>query len=99
MDAKTSEGRISIKDVEAEVFQHLLKFIYTGQIGPEIAGSLAEDLWRAAVKYRIPKLTKLCEDRLLESLTVENALVMYDLTANRLESSVLADMSLEMITK
>ena len=95
-EAKT--GRIILEDVAAEVFDGILKFLYTDEIECAFLERFAEDLYRVVDKYNLEKLFRLCEDWLLKKVTVENALVMYDFASNWPES-LLAKRTTEMILK
>ena len=79
-------GRIVITDVNARIFEGLLRFIYTGQLKPGFLEDYAEDLFCAADKYDVQDLLSLCEARLLGNVKAENALVMFDLAQRRPES-------------
>ena len=97
---EAQSGRILVTDVNAEVLEQVLKFIYRDHIGPEVVGLLAEEVCHAADKYGLDKLVRHCENRLLASVTVENALIMYDLAARRPHSSsLLKEKSLQIISK
>ena len=95
---EADKGRIIIQDVNAEVFEQVLKFMYTDQIGPEVDGKFVEEMYRVADKYDIRPLMELCEDRLLKDVAVGNALLMYDLAGSH-PGSTLAKKSLEIISK
>ena len=96
---EAEKGRIPVKDVDPEVLEQMLKFMYTDQVEPEILGLSAEELYRAADKYGMEKLIRLCEDFLLEHVTVPNALVMYDLAVGSRPDSFLAKRSLRIISR
>ena len=50
---EAKEGQIVIMDMDAWVFEGLLRFIYTDQIEPELLQEQGEELYRAAEKYDI----------------------------------------------
>lgn len=60
--------------------KELLRFIYLGEIDPSSVSLYAKDLFIAAEKYGMTDLKQLCERHLVENLTVENAIEMYDLS-------------------
>ena len=95
---EAEDGRIVIKDVNAEVLEGLLKFIYTGEIEATFLDEHGEALYQAADKYDVEALLVLCENHLLKNVSFENALVMYDLAQSRPESS-LAKKSSEIIAR
>ncbi|TPP56080.1 Speckle-type POZ protein [Fasciola gigantica] len=64
-------NRVEITDMEPDTLAEVLRYIYTGQvIGLD---KLAHDLLAAADKYQLERLKTMCEEALVESLTVENA--------------------------
>ena len=95
---EAEKGRIVIKDVDSDVFEGLLHFIYAGQIEPELLEEKGEELYCAADKYNVQDLLLICESHLLKNVKVENALVMYDL-AQRHPESLLAKKSSEIIAR
>ena len=50
---------VYVDDVPADVFQHVLYFLYTGEL-PDTAACDHQGLWRAADKYQIDTLKELC---------------------------------------
>jgi BTB/POZ domain len=64
-------NRIEITE-EADVFEELLRFIYTGNV--ENLDTNAEDLLAASDKYGIDQLKSLCELELVGQLNASNAL-------------------------
>ena len=95
---EAASGRISIKGMDAAVFEQILKFMYTGKIDPCTLREHGEALYRAADQYSINHLFQLCEKQLLKNATAGNALVMYDLAGNRSDSP-LAKKSFEIMLK
>jgi speckle-type POZ protein len=61
-----------IQDVEFEVFEELLTFIYTGK-SPK-AYSMADKLIAAAEKYEVLELKEICEDIVFNGITNQNAI-------------------------
>lgn len=59
-------SEIEITDIEEDVFEELLYFIYTGRSPKQ--NDLAENLYIAADKYGMETLKDLCEESLLEKL-------------------------------
>ena len=69
---ETAEGKtFEIKETIPEVFEQMLRFIYTGDVDFELADPA--DLFVAADKYAVDSLKKLCAKFLSENLTYENA--------------------------
>ncbi|XP_033624541.1 speckle-type POZ protein-like [Asterias rubens] len=73
-------GRVEITDVEPEVMNEILRFIYTGK-APNLE-KMADELLAAADKYALERLKVMCEDALCSNLVIENVadvLVLADL--------------------
>ena len=83
-EAKT--GRATIKDVEPEALEALVKFAQTDEIEDK---DLNVDLLAASDKYHIRALFNKCEAKLIKALSVDNAadyfLVAYLHEANKLK--------------
>ncbi|XP_032222942.1 speckle-type POZ protein [Nematostella vectensis] len=88
---ESRKGRVEILDIDPDVFQEMLKFVYTGNT-PQIQG-MADDLLAAADKYDLERLKVMCEDVLCSNLTVENVcdvLILADMhNATQLKSQAL----------
>ena len=59
---ENESGIIEINDMKLEVFEDLLKYIYTGK-APNV-DSHVEELFAASDQYQVEKLKQLCEDKL-----------------------------------
>ncbi|CAG0892273.1 unnamed protein product [Cyprideis torosa] len=73
-------GRVEITDVDQEVLQEMLRYIYTGKASN--LEKMADDLLAAADKYALERLKVMCEESLSGSLSVENVsdiLILADL--------------------
>ncbi|XP_021963604.2 TD and POZ domain-containing protein 1-like [Folsomia candida] len=77
---EAKERVIKIDDMTPQSVKELLRFIYLGEIDPSSVSLYAKDLFIAAEKYGMTDLKQLCERHLVENLTVENAIEMYDLS-------------------
>ncbi|XP_057321132.1 speckle-type POZ protein-like [Microplitis mediator] len=66
------ENKISIPDVTPEIFEKVLKYIYTDEVTDLDAD--AKRLLEAADKYQLRSLKDICQESLSETLTVDNAL-------------------------
>lgn len=66
------EGIIQIKDVSFEVFQEVLRFMYTGRV--DQIEKIANELLIAADKYDVEGLKAMCEETLCKSLNIDNVL-------------------------
>ena len=63
-------NRVNIVDIEPDIFQALLRFIYTDQVDLTIETS--KDLLAAANRYFLDLLKATCESFLIKELTAEN---------------------------
>jgi speckle-type POZ protein len=67
-------NQIKIEDVEADVFQELLRFVYTGRLSTATMESIGVGLFIAADKYLLDDLKIECENYLLCQLSPVNCL-------------------------
>lgn len=88
---ESETNRIDITDVEERVVGEMLRYMYTGTC--ECLKELADGLILVADKYDLQGLKVMCEESLIENLSVENAthmLVLADLhRADKLKSKTL----------
>lgn len=63
---------VEIADMDPQVMRHFLRFIYTGELGPNLDVQMAKDLFTAADKYEIRELLDFCEAFMSRNLTAEN---------------------------
>nr|CAH8858067.1 unnamed protein product [Trichobilharzia regenti] len=71
-------NRVEITDMEPDTVAEVLRYIYTGQVvGMD---RLAHELLAAADKYQLERLKTMCEEALVESLSVENACDIFGLS-------------------
>lgn len=66
--------RVVIEDVEPDVFQELLRFIYTGRVSMGKMDKFAAKLHTAADKYMLDHLKFACENHLIQRMSPENCL-------------------------
>lgn len=66
------ENKVEIEDIDYDVMQQILHFIYTGKVNVEKAIPLYSDLLIAADKYELDGLKLLCEDSLIVKLSLRN---------------------------
>ena len=83
-----------INDVEPEVFEQVLRYLYTG-VAPQLK-ELTESLLVAADKFQITDLKEECEVHLVSQLTMENV-VQRLLLAHKHTAARLLDGSLEFL--
>lgn len=65
------QNRVEITDIEPDVFEEMLYFIYTGK--SRNLENTASDLLVAADKYALDKLKAVCEQALFSKMTIETA--------------------------
>jgi speckle-type POZ protein len=73
---KFKEGEtktIPVPDIEPTVFEQVLKFIYTGSAPRLSEKSITKPLYLAADKYQLDTLKIMCEEDLIQHLTLGNA--------------------------
>lgn len=58
-----NENRVDITDIEPEVLEEMLHYIYTGYV--KNGGNLSRDLLVAANEYELEDLGKICELELI----------------------------------
>jgi speckle-type POZ protein len=69
-------NQIKIEDIEPDVFQELLRFIYTGRVQVDKLEVMAAGLFIAADKYFLDQLKMTCENHLLHHMSPENCVVL-----------------------
>ncbi|XP_021594854.1 ARM REPEAT PROTEIN INTERACTING WITH ABF2 isoform X2 [Manihot esculenta] len=69
---------IDIPNIRWEVFELMMRFIYTGSI--DISLDIAQDLLRAADQYLLEGLKRLCEYTIAQDISLENVASMYELS-------------------
>lgn len=66
------EKEVTITDIDGEIFEKLLEYIYTDKV--EDLDIFAEELLEASDKYQLQGLKEMCEDSLAKTLSIENAI-------------------------
>ncbi|XP_065203934.1 speckle-type POZ protein B-like [Planococcus citri] len=89
---ENEQNRVEITDVNENIMEEMLKFIYTGKC--ENLDELAEDLLIAADRFDMNDLKRICVESIYKkSLSVDNALKILILAdrydANKLKSMVI----------
>jgi len=74
---EVEEGRVVIEDMEQEVLEELLRFMYCGSVTSTLIGEICVELFQAAHKYDIEPLKVICEGVMIGKVNPENALEMY----------------------
>ena len=75
-------GIVNISDIEVDVFQELLHYIYTGQVTSKRMDEVAAGLFAAADKYLLTNLKKACGDHLIKQISPENCIKLLSLGEN-----------------
>jgi speckle-type POZ protein len=71
-----STYQIKMEDIEPEVFQELLRFIYTGRVRTATMESMAAGLFIAADKYFLDELKMKCENYMIHHMSPDNCIVL-----------------------
>jgi speckle-type POZ protein len=69
-------NQIEIEDIEPDVFQELLRFIYTGRVQVDKLETMAAGLLIAADKYLMDQLKSTCENHLLRHMSPDNCVFL-----------------------
>jgi speckle-type POZ protein len=81
-----STNKIKIEDIQPEVFQELLRFIYTGRVSTATMETMAVGLFIAADKYMLNGLKNKCENYLLHDMSPDNCIELL-LNSNLMNSA------------
>ena len=81
-------NQIKIEDIQPEVFQELLRFIYTGRVSTATMETMAAGLFIAADKYLLNGLKNECENYLLHDMSPDNCIELL-LNSNLMNSAEL----------
>jgi len=73
--SESKQSVVHLEIVRHRIFLVVLEYLYTDDV--EIPLELAMELFVAADLFAIPRLQSMCERRLLESMTVENAATIF----------------------
>jgi speckle-type POZ protein len=71
-----STNQVKIEDIEPEVFDQLLRFIYTGRVPLDKLQTMAAGLLIAADKYLMDELKMKCENYLLSHMSSDNCVIL-----------------------
>jgi speckle-type POZ protein len=71
-----STNQIKIEDIEPEVFQEMLRFIYTGRVSTLTMETMSVGLFIAADKYLLDALKLKCENYMLSQMSPDYCLVL-----------------------
>jgi speckle-type POZ protein len=73
---ENSTNQVNIEDIEPDVFQELLRFIYTGRVPLEKLETMAAALFISADRYLLEELKLKCENYLLHHMSPDNCVVL-----------------------
>jgi speckle-type POZ protein len=73
---ENSTNQVKIEDIEPEVFDQLLRFIYTGRVPLDKLQTMAAELFIAADKYLMDELKMKCENYLLNQMSPDNCVIL-----------------------
>ena len=75
-------NQVEVKDVDHDVFQEILRFIYTGKTQSTVMDKMAPGFFAAADKYLMEDLKIQCETHLIRQMSAENCLELLSLTTH-----------------
>jgi speckle-type POZ protein len=75
-------NQVEVKDIDPDVFQEVLRFIYTDKTQPTAMNKMAPNLLAAADKYLLEDLKSRCETHLIRQMSAENCLELLSLTTH-----------------
>jgi len=93
--AEAQNKEVEMTDVDPEVAEQMLSYIYTGNMS--VRGREA-DLLAAADKYRLMELKEMCEDVLCKETNIETVLTML-VIADRHQAEKLKDMCVKFLVE
>jgi speckle-type POZ protein len=67
-------NQIEVEDVEPDVFNEILRFIYTGKLSESKMGKMCVGILAVADKYLLEQLKSECETQLIHRMSAENCL-------------------------
>ena len=78
-------NQVVIEDIDPEIFQELLRFIYTGRLSsPVTLDTMATRLFVAADKYLLDRLKSECEIHLLRRMSADNCIEFLKLVSDQI---------------
>ncbi|XP_008556025.2 speckle-type POZ protein B isoform X1 [Microplitis demolitor] len=89
------ENEVNIPDMNPDIFEKMLEFMYTDEI-TDIDDNDIVDLLDAAEKYQLPSLKELCERLLIQSLNIDNA-IKFMAVGDRYHTELLLEYAAEFI--
>jgi speckle-type POZ protein len=71
-----STSQVKMEDIDPEVFDQLLRFIYTGRVPLDKLQTMAAGLFIAADKYLMDELKMKCENYLFSQMSPDNCVIL-----------------------
>jgi speckle-type POZ protein len=75
-------GQVKVDDIDPDVFQELLRYLYTGLTRSTAMEVMAPGILAAANKYLLDQLKHRCETHLIRQMSAKNCLNMLTLTTH-----------------
>jgi speckle-type POZ protein len=75
-------GEVKVDDIDPDVFQEVLRYLYTGLTRSTTMDIMAPELLAAADKYMLDELKTRCETHLIRKMSAKNCLDLLTLTAH-----------------
>ena len=75
-------NKVNVDEIDPDVFQEVLRFIYTGKTQSTALNKMAPGLLAAADKYLLDDLKIQCETHLIRQMSAENCLELLSLTTH-----------------
>jgi speckle-type POZ protein len=75
-------GNVEVDDIDADVFQEVLRYLYTGLTRSTTMDVMAPGLLAAAEKYLLDELKTRCETHLIRKMSAKNCLSLLTLTTH-----------------
>ena len=75
-------GQVKVEDIEPDVFQEILLFIYTGRTQLTAMNKMAPGIFAAADKYLLEDLKIQCETHLIRQMSAETCLELLSLNTH-----------------
>jgi speckle-type POZ protein len=75
-------SKVEVEDIDPDVFQEVLRYLYTGLTRSTTMDVMAPELLAAADKYLLDQLKTRCETHLIRQMSAKNCLNMLTLTAH-----------------
>ena len=79
---KVLSSQVEVNDIDPDVFQELLRFIYIGKTQSATMNKMAPNLLAAANKYELEDFKSCCETHLIRQMSAENCLELLSLTTH-----------------